>query len=247
MRTLAVAIGNTTIFCGVFVDQRLLASFRLRAAGRGWGRRIAARARGEFGAVAVCSVVPRLTRPIVRELTRHFGLTPRVLTTTAPHGLKIGYRRPRELGTDRLAAALGAREKFPRRNVIVVDCGTATTVTALRRDGALLGGAILPGLALWPAMLAARTAQLPRVPLRRPAAALGRSPPEGIASGIFFGHGGAIRELIGRIRREAFGRGSVVVVGTGGHAPLFAHEGFFTAVEPALILHGLRAFISILE
>lgn len=246
MRTLVVSIGNSTIFCGVFADDRLLASFRLPVQARGLGRRLAARIRSDFSAAAVCSVVPPLTRPVVRELRRSFRITPRLLSPGAPHGLTVGYRRPRELGADRLAAALGARMKFPRRHVIVVDCGTATTVTALHRDGTLLGGAILPGLSLGPEMLAKRTAKLPRVPLRRPAAALGRSPAEGISSGIFFGHVGAIRELVGRIRREAFGREAVLVVGTGGHAPFFAKEGLFTALEPNLILDGLRAFLSVL-
>jgi type III pantothenate kinase len=167
---------------------------------------------------------------------------PRVLSSASSLGLKVGYRRPGRLGADRIAGALGARAAFPGRNVIVVDCGTATTLTALSGDGVLLGGAILPGIGLWPEMLAARTAQLPRVAPRRPASALGRSTEEGLRSGFFHGHAGAIRELVRQIRKEAFGRANAVVIGTGGHAPRFAREGLFTTLAPALVLHGLFAY-----
>jgi len=207
-------------------------------------RAIANRVAGKIDRAALCSVVPDLTPALSRGLTQRFGVRPRLLTADLDHGLAIGYWRPRELGADRLAAALGARAKFPRQGVIVVDCGTATTITALRGDGMLLGGAIIPGWSLWPKALAAATAQLPLVSPRRPIAALGRSPREGILSGSYFGQAGAIRELVRRVRTEAFGRARALVVGTGGSASLFVREELFDLWEPNLILYGLYAFIS---
>jgi type III pantothenate kinase len=241
-RTLVVDVGNTTVFAGVFSGPRLVQRFRLteREARQSatWTRLTA----GPLQRAALCSVVPALTPIIARALKKAFALTPAIITATAPHGLKIGYRRPAELGTDRIACAFGARTLFSRRHIIVVDCGTATTVTALHRNGTILGGAILPGVGLWPEMLATRTAQLRRVALMRPRRALGRSPGEALQSGFFFGHAGAIRELVGRVRAEAFGRSPVVVIGTGGHAARFVRENLFTVHEPDLILTGLHAF-----
>lgn len=241
MRTLVVSIGNTSISAAVFASGRGSPAIRVPAQAGAvpglffrWG--------GKIDRAVLCSVVPKLTRPIVREMQKRFGVTPHVLTAGSPHGLKIGYRRPVELGADRIAAALGARVVSPGKPAIVVDCGTATTVTALGRDGAILGGAIFPGLALWPAMLAARTAQLPEVELSRPRAALGRSTQAGLQSGIFHGHVGAIRELIGRIREEAFGRAPVIVIGTGGNASLFGAEKIFARHVPDLVLIGLDQF-----
>lgn len=245
-RTLVVDVGNTTVFAGVFTGTRLVKRFRLTAKAarqpETWTRLIASRTTDSLQGAALSSVVPALTPIIARTLSKAFALTPAIIAATAPHGLKIGYRRPADLGTDRIACALGARVLFPRRHVIVVDCGTATTVTALHRNGTILGGAILPGVGLWPEMLATRTAQLPRLALRRPRRALGRSPGEALQSGFFFGHAGAIRELVGRVRAEAFGRAPVVVIGTGGHATRFARENLFTVHEPDLILTGLHAF-----
>jgi len=235
-RTLVVGIGNTTLFCGVFSGARRERTFRLLNSDLA---QLAVRADARIDRAAVCSVVPKQTSKITGLIERQWKVKARVLTANSPHGLTLNYRQPRELGTDRLAAAMGAYDAFPGENIIVVDCGTATTITALRSDGTLLGGAILPGLGLWPEMLATRTAQLPRVPVARPRVALGRSTREGIASGVFFGHCGAVREVVSRVRTEAFGRAPVRVVGTGGYAPLFSRENLFGALQPDLVLRGL--------
>lgn len=238
-RTLAVSIGNTSLFAGVFTGARLGRTARFAPAEFD---RLLAFAGPRLDSLVLCSVVPARTATIVRALRRATGVAPLTLDATAPHGLAIGYREPARLGADRVAAALGARARFPNENLLVVDFGTATTVTALRRDGALLGGAILPGLTLAAQSLHARTAQLPLIPARAPRRALGRAPEEAIASGVFFGQVGAVRELVARLRREAFGRARVRIVATGGHAPLFRAENLFDVHAPHLVLEGLRAF-----
>jgi type III pantothenate kinase len=247
MRTWVADLGNSTLFVGVFVDGRLTRCFRVPTAvaltKSGLAREVAPRLGGRFDAAALCSVVPAHTDAVARALATVTGCPPAQLTTETVD-LRIAYRRASELGRDRLACALGARTLFPRRDAVVVDCGTATTVTAISRHGIVEGGAILPGLGLWPEMLALRTAQLPAVPLDgRSPAALGRSTRDGLRAGILLGHAGAIRELTQRVAREAFGaRARPVIVGTGGHAGRFAREKLFTVIEPDLILTGLNAF-----
>lgn len=240
MRTLTVSIGNTSLFAGIFSGERLTTAFRIGPAEL---VRLPGRVRGEIDAAVVCSVVPALTPDVLRLIRRTWRIEAGVLSPTSKHGLKIGYRKPREMGADRVAAALGARERFPGKNVIVVDCGTATTVTAQRRDGTVCGGLIFPGITLWTDALARRTAQLPRVAPARPKSALGRTTREGIEAGVFFGHLGAIREAVVRVRDDAFGRARAVIVGTGGHAAaLFAQENIFDELEPTLVLCGLQCF-----
>jgi len=246
MRILTLAIGNTSILAGTFSGRRLE---HCRRTPQRADRVLTDAATstietlpGAFDRIVFCSVVPKLTGPIIRSIRRRWNIDPLQLTATSSHGLRIGYREPSELGADRVAAALGAQARFPGENVIVIDCGTATTVTALRADGHLLGGAILPGVGLWPEMLTTRTAQLPPVGIQRPRRALGRGTREGIASGIFFGHVGAIRETVARIRTEAFGRKAVHIVATGGNAPLFKRENVFEVLAPHLVLEGLLVF-----
>lgn len=237
--TLAVAVGNTSIFVGLFAAKRRAKVFRLQP---GELVRLPRRVGGRVDRAAVCSVVPGLTPDVLRVIRRTWSVEASVLTAEAEHGLKVGYRRPKELGADRVAAAVGARSLRPSENVIVVDCGTATTVTAVTRSGTIAGGAILPGAALWPEALAVKTALLPRVTLRRAAVAVGRTPQEAIVSGCYFGQVGAIREVVARVRREAFGSAKAVVLGTGGNVRLFANERLFDEVQPALVLVGLAEF-----
>jgi type III pantothenate kinase len=244
MGTFVLSIGNSGASGGIFSAGRLTARFRVPSekleTERGFAAAFAG-SRRRIRRAALCSVVPSLTARARRAVRRHFFVDPLVLTAASAHGLEIGYRKPRELGADRLAAALGSLALYPGRNAIVVDCGSATTITVVRA-GELLGGAILPGAGLWAEVLAARTAQLPRIGGLAPTAAIGRSPREAITSGIYFGHAGAIRELVLRARKEAFSGRAALVIGTGGLAARFAKAGLFDVIEPNLVLHGLRAF-----
>ena len=78
-------------------------------------------------------------------------------------GVRNGYRVPSQLGCDRFASLIGARALFPDQRLLVVTCGTATTIDALDRDGVFTGGLILPGLGLMATALAQQTAQLPQI------------------------------------------------------------------------------------
>jgi type III pantothenate kinase len=244
MRSLVLNLGNSSVFGGVFEGRRLVSSFKIssRLGLRTLETELKRHLPAKVDHLALCSVVPRLTTPLSRLLRRTYGQEPRILNAAAQHGLRIGYHDPLRLGSDRLAAVLGARSLSPGSNLIIVDCGTATTVTALTSKGLLAGGAILPGLGLWAEVLAAQTAQLPRLTPVRPRSPLGRSPEEAILSGLFHGHAGAIRELIGLVAKRAFKSEKFEVYGTGGNAPLFAKEKLFTRQRPFLILTGLMAY-----
>jgi len=78
-------------------------------------------------------------------------------------GVKNGYRQPLQLGSDRFISAIGAHALYPDQPLLVVTCGTATTIDAIAADGLFHGGLILPGLSLMAASLARNTAQLPQV------------------------------------------------------------------------------------
>lgn len=238
VRTLALDLGNSTLFAGLFDGERLLRSARIDV-DRDALRRFV---RGKIDRVALCSVVPDRTATLVKTVRSALLVEPLVLTPLSDHGLKIAYALPAKLGADRVAVALGASKLFPKQNTIVVDCGTATTLTFLSRDSTLLGGAILPGLDLWSEALARRTARLPEVKLRPAKRVVARDTEDALRSGILHGHAGAIRELIREGRHEVFGRARVVVIGTGGQVTHFIQHRLFTAVEPGLILHGLQLF-----
>jgi type III pantothenate kinase len=190
--------------------------------------------------VAICSVVPQALYPIRSACVKYFRCEPFVLQAGVKTGLKVKYRNPHEVGADRIAGAIGATLRRPGANVIVVDCGTATTLDVVTGNGDYLGGAILPGVGISVETLAGRTAKLPTVEITRPAVALGRSTIESIQSGVYYGHAGAIRRLIDEISREVFGSAPRSVIGTGGFARLFEPEGLFDEIVPELVLLGLK-------
>ncbi len=153
-------------------------------AGADFGALLAAQARQVFGAALPLSFFA--SRP-------------------ACGGVTNGYRDPGQLGCDRFAAAIGARALFPGQPLIVVHCGTATTVDALSAGGRFLGGMILPGLGLMTRALATNTAQLPQAPPQ--AVALDRfadNTVDAIASGCIAAQAGAIgRALALHARSES--------------------------------------------
>lgn len=190
--------------------------------------------------IAICSVVPAAAYSIRSACLKYFRCEPFVLQAGVKTGVKVRYRNPHEVGADRIAGAIGATLRRPSSNIIVVDCGTATTCDVVTADGDYLGGAILPGVAISVETLAGRTAKLPSVELTRPAAALGRSTIESIQSGVYHGHVGAIRQLVGELSREAFGGEKPYVIGTGGFTRLLEAEKLFDEIVPELVLLGLR-------
>jgi type III pantothenate kinase len=156
--------------------------------------------------------------------------------------MPIHVERPDEVGADRLVNAYAAAT-LHGAPAIVVDLGTATTVTAVSAGGAFLGGAIAPGVRLGVEALATRTAKLPRVELRLPDRAIGRDTAEAIRSGVVLGHLGMLRELIDRIAGELGAEGGTAprVVLTGGLAtePWLAELAGVDVVDPHLTLRGL--------
>ena len=117
------------------------------------------------------AVISHVAGPALRD--RLLQLLGRIgLASTALHlfasvacaaGVRNGYRDPSSLGCDRFAALIGARSLFPQQRLLVVTCGTATTIDALDDNGDFLGGMILPGMALMSNALARNTAQLPQI------------------------------------------------------------------------------------
>ena len=188
----------------------------------------------------VASVVPPLTFAWA-DLTARLVGSGHVLVMDAdtPTGVENLYVSPRDVGADRLANAVAAKEVLGCP-VIVVDFGTATTLDVVSRDGAYLGGAILPGPEMSAEALYANTARLPRVSIDDPGRAIGRSTDLSIRSGIFYGTVGAIDSLIERIHAE-LGEPCPAVATGGAGRPFAEASRHITQFDAFLTLRGLGA------
>jgi type III pantothenate kinase len=170
---------------------------------------------GRVAGIALASVVPHLTRPLAARLTKRAGQEPFVVDKHARTCLAFKYRR-KELGADRVCAAVGARLLLRDTDFIVFDFGTSATVNVVLRDGVFAGGAILPGVQMCLDGLAAGTARLPHLSPGRSASPVQRNTQAAIRAGVAALFGGGIDRIVGQVENE-FGR-PFVVVATGGAA-----------------------------
>jgi len=247
---LCLDVGNSQLYCGVYDGDTLRCQFRRTSAARASSDELgvfllaALRENGVdpkgIERIALSSVVPDMLHSLRACCQKYFLLEPMVLRPGIRTGLKILYKDPKEVGADRIADAVGALKLFPDRNLVVVDFGTATTLTAITRRGEFLGGNILPGVRLALEALVERTAKLPSVEIVPAASAIGRSTVESIQNGLYWSNVGMVKELTARMSAEAFPDEAPLLVGTGGFSHLFDQEDLFDAVVPELILVGLR-------
>mgnify|MGYP001160288144 FL=1 len=246
---LVLDVGNSQIFCGVFDGDELVSQFRYASTSRGTSDEIGVFLRSalrENGidpeavkTVAISSVVPEVNYTLRSCCQKYFGIEPMILRPGLKTGLKIAYKDPKEVGSDRIADAMGAIKLFPDRNLIVVDFGTATTVCAITKDRVFLGGNIMPGIRLAMEALEAKTAKLPSVEIKPTRTAVGKTTLESIQSGLYWSNVGMVRELVSRISAEVFGDETPLVIATGGFSNLFHREDLFDHVVSDLILVGL--------
>ncbi len=192
------------------------------------------------GAVVVSSVVPQADRALAQACRQYLGRKPAFFSAATQTLIEVTTERPKELGSDMLAAAVAARAQFGTP-VIVLGFGTATTFTAVSREGELLGTAIAPGIRISIDALVDRTAKLPQIALDAPNGPIGRDTVSAMQAGIIFGFVGQAEGMIARLK-HAIGEDARVVA-TGGLAHVIAkHSPAIEAIEPHLVLDGLRIF-----
>lgn len=245
---LAVDIGNTTIALGVFRGRTVAADWRIKTDKEktrdeysivllSLFRRAGIRP-DRIGAVIISSVVPPLT-PIFQAVSEDlFGKKALVVGPGLRTGMPILYENPLEVGADRVVAAIAAFEKYGGP-CVVVDFGTATTFDAISAKGEYLGGAIAPGIQISAEALYLKTARLPRIEIRKPKKAIGKTTVASMQSGLYFGYVGLVVHTIAQIGKE-LGRGFHVVATGGFGAQIAAEVPAIEAYDPSLVLEGLR-------
>lgn len=161
----------------------------------------------------ISSVVPNLNRALQKNVTRLFGIEPIMIN----HDLNTGLVKesiPLQLGSDLLCNLAQAHHLYPNKDVMVIDFGTALTMSCVNKKGEVEGVAITPGLITAVNALFGSTAQLPQVQLKAPVKAMGRTSDTSIRSGIMFGYSGLVESMILRTEKEL--DTNLYVIATGG-------------------------------
>ena len=189
------------------------------------------------GAIISC-VVPPVTDTLVRAVKLLTGLDALVVGAGIKTGLHICINDPGTVAADLVASAVAAKEVYSLPCVIV-DMGTATTLTVVDEKARYIGGAILPGVGLSLNALAEGTALLPHIEIIPPRKAIAANTVDSMKSGILYGTAGSIDGLLDRFAEE-LGREPASIVATGGMSRLIsAHCRHEITVDETLLLKGL--------
>ena len=163
----------------------------------------------------VSSVVPPVLNSVKTAIRKLTGKTCLVVGPGIRTGLNIRVENPAEVGSDLIVAAVAAIQEYGAP-LLLVEMGTATTITAVDASGTFLGGCICPGVKISMEALTGRTAQLPGISLEEPQRAIGRNTRDCMRSGIMFGAAAMLDGLLDRMEAEL--GVPVKVIATGGIA-----------------------------
>lgn len=253
---LAVSIENTFISFGVFHQEELVMDTKLTTnesrsvdeyaillSGMLAMNKITARS---IDGAIISSVVRPLNDTLRRAVEKLTGICPLLLGPGIKTGLSIKTDFPSQLGGDIVANAV-ACSVFARPPFVIVDFGTATTLTGIDHKGELCGVVICPGALSALNALSAQAAELPRVAVDKPRDLFGKNTNDSMTSGIVYGHAAMVDGLLDRIA-EAWDTDDLKVIATGDLAekilPYSKRNGKIVT-EPHLTLTGLMRIYSL--
>src|SRR5581483_8917284 len=240
---LAVDVGNTQTVFGLFHGPELGDRWRIATEAHRTGDELGALLAdfldpATVDGICLSSTVPTLVREYEHVAERWAKAPLLVLGPGVATGIAIRYDDPREVGPDRIANAVAARERFGSP-AIVVDFGTSTNFDIVSPEGDYVGGVLAPGIETSMEALFSRAARLVKVDYVEPAQVIGKTTEQGLQSGVVYGFAGQVDGIVDAIRGEL--GVDAKAVATGGLADLIApHTRTISEVVPFLTLDGLR-------
>lgn len=245
---LVIDVGNTNTVLGLYDGEELVHDWRVRT--------VIDRTVDEYGVlilnlyqngrigskaiqhIIISCVVPPMLNILAPLCQKYFGIEPLIVGPGVKTGMPIFYDNPKEVGADRIVNAVAAYEKY-RKELIIVDFGTATTFDYISPKGEYMGGCIAPGIMISSEALFARASKLPRVELCKPSLIITKDTVSGMQAGIMYGYAGLVDGIVERMKAES--AADPLVVATGGLANLIAREAKqIDRVDDMLTLEGLR-------
>ena len=187
----------------------------------------------------IASVVPSVARSVSHAIAKLCEIVPLMLGPGVKTGLNIKIDNPAQLGADLVAGAVGAIDSY-KMPCVVIDMGTASTISVLDRNGAFLGGVISAGVRLTLKALTENTALLSSIPIEAPKSVIGTNTTECMQSGLVYGTAAMIDGLLEQIEAELGEKPTVVATG-GLSRDIITHCKTNIIYSENLLLDGLRA------
>ena len=240
---LAIDAGNTQTVLGLYDGATLTAHWRVATERRTTADELGVLYGGfldfdRIDGIVLSSTVPALLREYEGFGERWAAAPLLAVGPGVSTGIPIRYDDPREVGPDRIANAVAARERYGAP-CIVVDFGTSTNFDVVSPDGEYVGGVLAPGIEISMDALFARAARLFRVDFVAPPTVIAKTTQAALQSGLVYGFAGQVDSIVGRIRAEL--GVDARAVATGGLAEVVVpHAETIETVDPFLTLDGLR-------
>ena len=183
------------------------------------------------------SVIPEITQEVSHALELLINKKPFIIGSGIKTGLNIKIDNPKSLGADRVCDAVCVIEEYKTPSIII-DMGTATTLSVVDKNHNHIGGMIIPGMKTSLDSLSDHASQLPFISLEAPKNLIGKNTVECMQSGLIYGNTCMIDGLIDRIKEEI--EGDVTVIVTGGLGKLIIPYSKHKLIyDPNLLLKGL--------
>ena len=219
---LTVDIGNSNIVVGGVKDEEILFEARLRTEATKTSdeycldvkslMEVYGVAPKEVEGAIIASVVPQVLNSFQTAIKKLTGKTALVVGPGLKTGLNILLENPGQTGADLVVGSVAALREYDPP-LTVIDMGTATTVSVLDKNGAYIGGAIIPGVKISMDALTDRTALLPGLQLDQPKRAIGRNTVDAMRSGIMMGTACMLDGIIDRMEEELGYKTTVIATG----------------------------------
>ena len=244
---LTIDVGNTNVVLGCVEDGVVVSRSRLATNTSDLPNDYAMKMRQsfafdsidyhEFEGAILSSVVPQVNRAIRSAVRKLTGLECIIVGAGIKTGVNVKIDDPGTLAGDLITGTVGALSMY-KPPIIIVDMGTATTIVAVDKDGAYIGGAIVPGVNLSFEALSQGTSLLPNISIEAPRKCISTNTVDSMKSGAVFGTAAMIDGMIERMEAELGQPATVIATGglSGGIIPYCKHE---IKHEPDLLLKGL--------
>jgi len=222
---LAIDIGNSNIVLGGVKDQEILFEARLHTDTVKTSDEYCVELKsvldvycGSLSDIEGCiisSVVPPVLNSVRTAIKKLTGINSLVVGPGLKTGLNILIENPGSMGADLVVDDVAALREYDPP-LVVIDMGTATTISVLDKNGAHIGGCVCPGVKISLDALTSRTALLPGIQLDQPKKVIGRNTIDCMRSGIMMGTACMLDGMVDRIEEELGQK--VTVIATGGIA-----------------------------
>ncbi len=160
----------------------------------------------------IASVVPPLNNVVKNAMQKLFHISPLLVGPGVKTGLNILMDNPAQVGSDLIVNAVAGLHYYGAP-LIIIDMGTATTISVIDESKNYIGGMILPGVKISLETLVHSTSQLPRISIEAPKRIVGKNTIDCMKSGIIVGQAACLDGMIERIWDELGCQATAVATG----------------------------------